>query len=73
MKCDQKLEEPKHNETKSRVKIINKPIALYSTINFRYNPGLPSDYFRRKETKPVEESQLNCLTRKKITFLGEFS
>ena len=39
----------------------------------RYNPGLSSDYFRRKETKPVEESQLNYLTQKKNTRFRESS
>ena len=39
----------------------------------RYNPGLSSDYFRRKETKPVEESQLNYLTQKKNTLFRESS
>ena len=39
----------------------------------RYKPGLLSDYFRRKETRLVEESQLSYLTRKKKTLFVKCS
>ena len=39
----------------------------------RYKRGLSSDYFRRKETRLVEESQLNYLTQKKNTLFVECS